>query len=77
MSAEIKALIGFDPECGLDANLQHALHWLEGYRARILNLDDDPYSPGSACDVSFQLGYRQAELDTETETQVLTKEKPR
>lgn len=60
-----KSIFGLDPTCGNDANLQHLIHWVEGYRAVILNehLDGSPCSPESARDVSWRQGVAQAIAD--------------
>ena len=68
MSAFLKGLVGCDPSCGADANLQHTLHWIEGYRAHVgLHADPDadvcPYSKGSARCASWMAGNGQAKLD--------------
>lgn len=47
-----------------DANLQHMLYLFEGYRARVLNSESRcPYSPGSAREWSWCLGWMHASED--------------
>jgi hypothetical protein len=65
MPIEDHTVFGLDSNCGKDANLQHLKHWAEGYRAYILGEFDRMYSPGSARDVSYQMGQEQAKKDTE------------
>lgn len=55
---------GLDPTCSLGANLSHLVHVFEGYRAAITQDEEtQPYSPGSARDFSFRLGYALALKD--------------
>lgn len=76
MSAFLKGLVGCDPSCSADANLQHTLHWFEGYRAYVcLHAGPDaevcPYSKENARWASWMAGNAQAKLDmreSESET---------
>ena len=61
-----------DKTCSLDSNLEHLLHWMEGYRTVIVihcgtepedEIEDDPYSPGGARAISFAAGKKQAMRD--------------
>lgn len=57
-----------DPQCSVGANLDHTLYVFEGYRTCVLGDEDyyeeySPYSPGSARDVSWKIGYKQAMKD--------------
>lgn len=51
-----------DPKAGMDANLQHLKHYLEGYRG-FLTENENPYAPGSARAISFDRGRTQCEVD--------------
>lgn len=54
----------YDGEASADANCQHQMYMLEGYRAYVLGGETDTgYSPGSARDISWKAGYAQAEKD--------------
>ncbi len=54
----------YDKECSADANCMHMMYMLEGYRAFVTKAEDtQPYSPGSSRDVSWRIGYEQAEKD--------------
>lgn len=61
----------YDPGASHDANCQHMRYMLEGYRAAVLNPSTDylnvsfmrPYSPGSARDISWSTGCKQALID--------------
>ena len=61
---EVKEAVGYDPECGADANCQHALHVFEGYRDEATqDHPENPYSPGSAQARSWAIGQRLAFKD--------------
>ena len=54
-----------DLTCNADSRLQHALHFIEGYRAwmRGKGVSECPYSPGSAREHSWTLGWDTAMTD--------------
>lgn len=54
----------YDKDCSADSNCMHMMYMLEGYRAYHLNDDSSPYSPDSAKDVSWKIGYNQAKKDS-------------
>lgn len=47
------------------SNLQHMMYMFEGYRAAAMldDIDNNPYSPGSARGDSWEEGFKQAEID--------------
>ena len=62
--SQLKDAVGYDPACGADANCQHALHVLEGYRAIVLSsTSDNPYSPGGPRHFSWDVGRKMASAD--------------
>lgn len=52
-----------DPNCSPDDNLRHIFHVFEGYRSYFLQYNLAEYIPGSAKDISFQIGWDMAEKD--------------
>lgn len=57
-------LWGDDTTCSDDARLQHLKHFFLGYRAQMTNDEEtQPFSPGSARDISWQMGVAQAKKD--------------
>lgn len=58
----------YDVKYSGDANAQHLLYLLEGYRAAVLlgDIGNNPYSPGSARSNSWEIGFKQAEIDIVT-----------
>jgi hypothetical protein len=53
-----------EPSCSADNNLQHLIYLLAGYRAFITNDEElQPYSPGSARQISFKEGIAMAKED--------------
>jgi hypothetical protein len=66
MLKEIKEHL--DLTCSADANLQHLMHVFEGYRACLAyqknkEIETEPYSPGSARELSFKAGWKLATKD--------------
>jgi hypothetical protein len=53
----------YDPNSSADANAQHMMHLLEGYRAFMTGEEDPPFSPGSARDFSWKAGFAKAKED--------------
>lgn len=52
-----------DPHCFVSDNLDHILYTFEGYRSYVMGNREPPYSPGSARDVSWKIGYEKAKKD--------------
>mgnify|MGYP006356092809 FL=1 len=63
--SDFKAEIGYDQLSTLGANMAHVLYMFEGYRAAVQGGDEQTYSPSSARDTSFQMGWKMAPADLE------------
>lgn len=62
-----------NPSCSDDANLQHLIHLLAGYRAFVTNDEEtQPYAPGSARQFSFDHGIAMAKADFASQPEKFT-----
>ena len=62
---KLKELVGYDAVASADANVQHLLHFIEGYRAVLTEgiTPECPYSPGSAHAASWEAGWQLGDKD--------------
>lgn len=58
---------GLDLKYSADENLQHLMYFTKGYRYYVLGFAN-PFSRGSARDVSFEMGWHLAQQDRRTVT---------